>query len=239
MARGRPRKKQKSASGLRSQELESLAPEADVPSAEKDIDDDSGTNQDIETCGLESAHEHRSDFDIDKPGSEKDEEAGLGDEEFGRRLAEMMDKEDNRDCDWIPKRLLRQRERRMEERRCEPLMPLTKGYMTGPDVMSKSKRTQTRYRKHWRNQTRLDVFGFGRDKVAGSGQRVVPAETTVMSAIDGQSMDEDHKGACSTTSARLSPCGSSIPRMRRASGLSIESSAGGSVNEDRTGQSVD
>jgi hypothetical protein len=35
-----------------------------------------------------------------------------------------------------------------------------KQYIKGPDMMSKSKRTQERYARAWKSQTSLDRFGF-------------------------------------------------------------------------------
>ena len=41
-----------------------------------------------------------------------------------------------------------------------PARPKT--YKKGPDVMSKSERTQSRYRKEWKDQSTLASFGFRR-----------------------------------------------------------------------------
>ncbi|KAG1868581.1 hypothetical protein F4604DRAFT_2020153 [Suillus subluteus] len=59
------------------------------------------------------------------------------DEEFGCRLAEMVQKEDDKHVDWIPEQLTRKALKREANRKSCP----TK-YKTGPDVMSKSVHTQ-------------------------------------------------------------------------------------------------
>ena len=47
-----------------------------------------------------------------------------------------------------------------------PARPKT--YWKGPDVMSKSEHTRTRYRAQWKNQTSLDAFGFKRHNTPAS-----------------------------------------------------------------------
>src|SRR5882724_11808983 len=47
-------------------------------------------------------------------------------------------------------------------------------YKKGPDVMTKSVRTQERYRKTWKNQTNLAQFGFG-----NPGSSELPMETSM------------------------------------------------------------
>ncbi|KIK02078.1 hypothetical protein K443DRAFT_539523 [Laccaria amethystina LaAM-08-1] len=57
--------------------------------------------------------------------------------------------DDPRDEDWVPKR------KQAKERKARPLT-----YHKGPDVASKSQRTQRRYRKSIATQQSLDSFGF-------------------------------------------------------------------------------
>ena len=58
----------------------------------------------------------------DMSDSDMDEEIELGilqDEELGRKLAEMVKREDSHDPDWIPDRLRRQQQRRAAEKKRE------------------------------------------------------------------------------------------------------------------------
>ncbi|KIK05029.1 hypothetical protein K443DRAFT_4210 [Laccaria amethystina LaAM-08-1] len=57
--------------------------------------------------------------------------------------------DDRHDEDWVPKR------KRAKERKVRPST-----YQKGPDVASKSQRTQRHYRKSIAMQQRLDLFGF-------------------------------------------------------------------------------
>ena len=57
--------------------------------------------------------EYEGDYATD--GSDIDEERELehlDDEDFGRRLADMVQREDDVDVDWIPERLRRQQQKR-------------------------------------------------------------------------------------------------------------------------------
>ncbi|THV00223.1 hypothetical protein K435DRAFT_964149 [Dendrothele bispora CBS 962.96] len=62
-------------------------------------------------------------------------------------LAEIASGEDD-GGEWVPKRFRAKR----------PSKPRQKEYIKGPDVMSKSIRTQQRYRKSFVNQSKLDSF---------------------------------------------------------------------------------
>ena len=58
----------------------------------------------------------------DMSDSDMDKEIELGilqDEELGRKLAKMVEREDGHDPDWIPDRLRRQQQRRAAEKKCE------------------------------------------------------------------------------------------------------------------------
>ncbi|TFK33880.1 hypothetical protein BDQ12DRAFT_669907 [Crucibulum laeve] len=97
-----------------------------------------------------------SDYESNLDDDESDDECEVNempeldhDEEFGLKLADLAAKDDPNDKDWIPLRLRRKPYEQQEH---------PKTYIKGPDVMSKSKRTQQQYQKHWKNQATLDIF---------------------------------------------------------------------------------
>ncbi|KAI6012755.1 hypothetical protein F5J12DRAFT_781622 [Pisolithus orientalis] len=106
MAGGHPKKKSKNVSGLCNQHQQQPFninhQPADLPNAE-DVSDDSETGcWQMEVYGMKPQG-YRSEFDGDKSDiSEEDTGEGLDDEEFCRRLDEMAEQEDDKDCDWIP-----------------------------------------------------------------------------------------------------------------------------------------
>ncbi|KIK81411.1 hypothetical protein PAXRUDRAFT_15258 [Paxillus rubicundulus Ve08.2h10] len=105
----------------------------------------------IEFDGLKISYEQEYEQEVEEGKSDLDiddeiELEMVDDVKFGRRLAEMVEKENKKDVDWVP-RVLQQ----------EPRQTI---YIKGPDVMSKSKRMQQRYQHAWRNQSSLNKFGF-------------------------------------------------------------------------------
>lgn len=95
--------------------------------------------------------------DTDDDVSDIDEEIELGileDKEFGKKLAEMIEREDGKDPEWIPERLWRKKKRSNKQQvdvsvwhlRNQILLISMKPahlkiYQKGPDVMSKSEHT--------------------------------------------------------------------------------------------------
>ncbi|KAF8208560.1 hypothetical protein K438DRAFT_1754445 [Mycena galopus ATCC 62051] len=95
-----PRKKQKpNMSGLRNQKKASLAP----PDASENItdtsDDDSAMGVHFDSLRVDWEHEDDSDVESEIDLDDFD------DEEFTLRLAEMAEKEDSKDSDWLPPNL--------------------------------------------------------------------------------------------------------------------------------------
>ncbi|KAF8522028.1 hypothetical protein JB92DRAFT_3141090 [Gautieria morchelliformis] len=163
MARGRPPKCRRNITGLRNQggepsgtDLPNVEPPAnhpsDGPSPSDQPDEDEGLQlhldstrvlMDNDEAGIES-------------GSEVEEMSELGDwddEELQEKMYMLAVNigDDPSDEDWIPPELRPKKKVRIDR---------PKEYMKGPDVMSKSKCTQRRYRKADRGQQRLDAFAF-------------------------------------------------------------------------------
>ena len=140
MAGGRPKKKARNITGLRHQAP--AAPQTVSPSATSTLDSvapgltresspyqtESGwQSDDDETIavlcdGLKISFEQEY-FDCSSTDeSDIDEEVELdvlNDEGFGRRLVEMVEKEDGKDPDWIPERLQRKMRQRAAQRKRE------------------------------------------------------------------------------------------------------------------------
>ncbi|KAJ7280466.1 hypothetical protein C8J57DRAFT_1501912 [Mycena rebaudengoi] len=90
-----------------------------------------------------------TDSDIDSELA-SDEDFELNEDEGTesmKTLACQVDPDD--DGEWLPPKLAWQ----MKEKKERPIF-----YAKGPDVMSKSSCTQRRYRKSWKNQTKLENF---------------------------------------------------------------------------------
>jgi hypothetical protein len=107
--------------------------------------------------------------------AEQSEWEELDDDDLHETMAKMAMKEEQTDGDWIPRTLRAKREKKQGKKgvnaRTWANRPVTQNfvpiarpqeYQKGPDVMSKSKRTQERYAKQWKSQTKLDAFGFFR-----------------------------------------------------------------------------
>jgi hypothetical protein len=118
MARGRPKKRVRNIVGLRNQAkctpaspdiIESSASLAEETRSDAPDDEDNIT---VPYDGLKISFEEEYLNMTDTDTSDIDEEVELDildDEEFGRKLAEMVEREDGKGADWIPERLRRQR----------------------------------------------------------------------------------------------------------------------------------
>ncbi|KAF8670168.1 hypothetical protein AX14_005923 [Amanita brunnescens Koide BX004] len=146
MVRGQPRKRAHNTAGLQNQ-----APYKSTLNSPKRAP--TPKDNPIACC------RHDGEAYLDDSESEMSEEdmvegpaiwGDLEDDDFGQRLAKFAVVNDPDDAEWIPV-ALRQKK---EKKGC----PLT--YIKGPDVMSKSWRTQQRYAQSWKNQTNLCQFGF-------------------------------------------------------------------------------
>ncbi|KIO12001.1 hypothetical protein M404DRAFT_125666 [Pisolithus tinctorius Marx 270] len=101
--------------------------------------------------------------------------------------------------------------------------------------MSKSKRTQKRYKKQWRSQTRLDAFGFANDiTLVVRWVSVFDSKPTVTLIFCPQSATKaKSESTCATVEAQpQSPARVTIPRVRSASVLSTGSSSWSTDCED-------
>jgi len=123
--------------------------------------------------GIEEGYELPSDSESE--GDEECEWDALEDEEFSQKLAEMDQREDNNDRDWILEWEWRKAQKAQKHMflsfascgrltYCDTARP--KAYKKGPDVMSKSARMQRRYKTQWKGQLSLDSFGFTGDPKA-------------------------------------------------------------------------
>ncbi|KIM40415.1 hypothetical protein M413DRAFT_11833 [Hebeloma cylindrosporum] len=96
---------------------------------------------------LPNEHDSAVGPEVDQDKNERDSQQEfcgvLDDEKFGTAVGD-----DPKDRDFLPKR--RQREKIPGGR--------PKSYAKGPDVMSKSERTQRRYKPFFKDQTKLDKF---------------------------------------------------------------------------------
>ena len=114
MAGGRPKKRSKNLSGLHNQQPQSRElrdDSEDVPgigeSGQQECHDEEIRGWD-ETYGLKMNFEEEYEGDCTTYGSDIDEEGELehlDDEDFGQRLADMVQREDDVDVDWIPEQL--------------------------------------------------------------------------------------------------------------------------------------
>ncbi|KAI6100664.1 hypothetical protein EV401DRAFT_1894503 [Pisolithus croceorrhizus] len=187
MPGGRPKKKSKNISGLCNQQkpmpsiTESIAADSSVKNSaqghnirESDQDESDVENLTIALDGLKINFEVEYEAEMTED-SEVDEEIELemlNNVEFGRKLAQMVEHEAEKDLDWVPRVL------RLADHKPRP----TK-YIKGPDVMSKSKRTQQRYQSTWRNQSSLDRFGFRQLPLSTSEVMVDEVDSEVESVV--------------------------------------------------------
>ncbi|KAJ7573601.1 hypothetical protein C8J56DRAFT_903250 [Mycena floridula] len=196
--RGRkPKKQARNLTGLRNQPRpEPVDSDSDEAISGPDSDDSADPNVYFDSARVDWEKEENaggeSDLDVDEEDLDVED---LDDEDFGRRLAEMASKEDDKDTDWIPYEL-RPHAKAPVSRKGRAL-----SYGKGPDVMNKSQATAYRHRSAWKGQGKLDGFGFHNSKAA-------------MSALDSRSqvpMKASRKApACpSHTAAPLSSTGTS------------------------------
>ena len=90
-------------------------------------------------------------------------------------MLDMFEEEDEKDLDWLPPKLEARRNKTQNNSKKGRYLPIEyqftalitqpapdrpKTYKKGPDVMSKSKRTQQRYQRTFRGQGKLTGFGF-------------------------------------------------------------------------------
>ncbi|KAI5982018.1 hypothetical protein EDC04DRAFT_2916011 [Pisolithus marmoratus] len=200
MQHGHPKKKSKhNISGLRGQQQCSTVSEHAADTLEPDEDlaiDSEFENLELRHAvaldGLKVNFEREYEGDSTTDGSDIGEELDLeflDDEDFGQKLLMMAEKEDGRDADWIPEQLQRKQKKCAAQHKQRP-----KHYKKGPDMMSKSKRTQQCYRAAWATQATLDSFQFTWHRSGSSSQHVsqpplsqpttnVPTQPTLNSAI--------------------------------------------------------
>ncbi|KAF9236630.1 hypothetical protein BU15DRAFT_76727 [Melanogaster broomeanus] len=218
MPRGRPRKRLRNISGLHGQlEAGHATPLAIAGDNSRPVDDSdqyesesdhNGQFKDNLAVAFDGLKINFEEAYGDTDGSDMsdiDEEIELGileDEEFGRKLAEMVEKEDGKDPEWIPERM------RRKKQRCHAR---PKTYQKGPDVMSKSERTQRRHKAQWRTQTALDVFGFMSKTTAMTSALVVVSNDSNTHCSREPQPHPDSEPVCV------------LPTVRRASMLSISS----------------
>ncbi|KAG1853065.1 hypothetical protein F4604DRAFT_1933334 [Suillus subluteus] len=225
MPRGRPTKKQKNISGLQGQCRQPSSPleassmmGASNRESRSHSSDDSGSSLDanedtvsvmFDSLKINFEQEYMEDEDRSDIDQELEMDA-LDDEDFGCRLVEMVQKEDERNPDWIPERLRRKAKKRAADHKHEYSRPAT--YIKGPDVMNKSERTRQCYRAKWKGQTSLTSFQFTRQPATVTGRMAEVQRVPSLSAI------------IEPSGPSLAASTSTIPRTRSASVISDFSS---------------
>ncbi|KAI6145546.1 hypothetical protein BKA82DRAFT_4357635 [Pisolithus tinctorius] len=189
MAGGCPKKKQKNISGLCGQQkkLPELQNRSEMDpillavNLELENQDDDNIQGELDTYGLKTnfEEEYCGNYATDESGVDEEVELGhLNDEEFSRKLAEMVAREAH---------------------------PIT--YKIGPDVMSKSERTHSRYRVQWKSQTNLDAFGF--KKALSNASTCHPVTSSASNMPKLHLVDQSHNSRHNSEQA--------IPQVRLAS----------------------
>ncbi|KAF8179309.1 hypothetical protein K438DRAFT_1769019 [Mycena galopus ATCC 62051] len=170
--RGRPPKVKRNISGLRNQKSRPLTPEPTHSQPSEEYSPDWPSDLIVESEDESEAEEFDlanedgmkskpgSDIDVDSDVEVEGEEKAfslatefLEDEVLLERLLSQAEKrgDDADEEEWVPPRVRYQRQRRKQEKK-------TRGkYKKGPDVGSKSLRTQRRYRKSIAIQTKLQA----------------------------------------------------------------------------------
>jgi len=132
------------------------------------------------------AHEEACPDEGEEEEEELEEWEGFGKEDLAEAMVGMFEVDDPSDLDWLPERLKNKRNKRKKEKKgmysqsfslislliMQPERPKT--YQKGPDVMSKSERTQRRHARAFRGQGQLTGFGF---KAPSYPARVVGPKT--------------------------------------------------------------
>ncbi|KAF8521613.1 hypothetical protein BU17DRAFT_87850 [Hysterangium stoloniferum] len=163
-------KKSRNTSGLRKQHSspsqvsisESLPPDTECSDLEQS---DSEVKQlAIGFDGLKISYEQEYEQEVEEGQSDLDiddeiEQEMLDDIEFGRRLAEMVEKENNKDADWVP-RVLQQEHNKTNH--------LYQGARCDEQVEVHA------YQHAWKNQSSLDKFDIKSLQAAPQTARTVP-----------------------------------------------------------------
>ncbi|KJA19534.1 hypothetical protein HYPSUDRAFT_204573 [Hypholoma sublateritium FD-334 SS-4] len=124
-------------------------------------DQEDREHQDIKD---KASSEQEDDGDLEESDFESDHEwKGLTSTELAKRLVLLSCRNNGEpdDADWIPPSLQKKLKRERP-----------KTYAKGPAVMSKSDRTQRRYAKDYKNQTRIDQFMERRPSGAASSSQI-------------------------------------------------------------------
>ncbi|KAF8137917.1 hypothetical protein K438DRAFT_1786203 [Mycena galopus ATCC 62051] len=161
-SRGRPPKRAKrNISGLRNQSRQQSTQQSlsDISGNSSDSNGDYSDSEGLDLTELDSLAFLEVDSDHDDSDNEADWDE-VAKEEFQDRLFELLaqieeDQRDAGDSDWIPSRKASEAKRAAEKRRPGGR---PKEYMKGPDTASKKLRTQQRYAKANRTQSKLDNF---------------------------------------------------------------------------------
>ncbi|KAM6493443.1 hypothetical protein JOM56_011577 [Amanita muscaria] len=193
------------------------------PCSEVLVDDDLEGEDDFENMNyfdsLKADYQREDAEDGSDEEDSGDELMELRREDLTEIMVNMMLEDDPNDLDWIPEKFKAKRKEKAKGER-------PKQYAKGPDVMSKSKRTQERYRKQNKDQTSLTRFGFSIKSAVNTISH--PIVTNNNAARSPQIMTTTAQPRPSETDV-LPPSGS---RTRSASVLSDPSTDAG----DRTDQ---
>ncbi|KAF8512208.1 hypothetical protein JB92DRAFT_2930111, partial [Gautieria morchelliformis] len=198
MARGRPSKRARAThniSGLKNQlrdptDFSESTPQpipcqSQAPSPNRDDleeeDEDLSLLIHFDSLKTNLAYEEACRDDGEELENEELEEwEGFCDEGLAESMVELFKADDTFDSDWLPEKLKNKRNKRKKEKKERP-----KTYKKGPDVMSKSDRTQRRHARAMQGQSRLTAFSF---KAPSYPTRVVrpkiPTKDSLMPIID-------------------------------------------------------
>jgi len=153
-------------------------PRSQAPSPDGDESDLEEDDEDLDflihfdTLKINLAHEKACPDEGEEEEEELEEWEGFGKEDLAEAMVGMFEVDDPSDLDWLPERLKNKRNKRKKEKKgmysqsfslislliMQPERPKT--YQKGPDVMSKSERTQRRHTRAFQGQGQLSGFGF-------------------------------------------------------------------------------
>ncbi|KAF8337206.1 hypothetical protein F5887DRAFT_1161111 [Amanita rubescens] len=210
MVRGRPRKRARNTAGLQNQ----------APS-KSNLNSPETAPIPEDTPLAPPGHDGEELFDnSESEMSEQDMVEGptiwgdLEDDDFGQRLAEFAVLNDPDDDEWIPVALRR--------RKVKKGHPST--YIKGPDVMSKSRRTQQRHMRSWKNQTNLCQFGFTRQVTKRRAPSVTESELDSRTPENSSSEEIQFLGASmATIEVGSGVDGSDMSETSAREGLEVDS----------------
>ncbi|KAJ3780069.1 hypothetical protein GGU10DRAFT_381253 [Lentinula aff. detonsa] len=195
--RGRPLKRKRDVIGLRNQPGQLAAGPQEVPQSSISLSSSCSPEieNDLDDEILDASADGSGDFVLDEAaaglarwsvhGQDEEDEIeemvnldglGLDNEDLQERLTEyaIAMGDDLRDENWLPTEIRRKLQRQKREKRSRP-----REYAKGPDVGSKSLRTQQRYKiEIVSNQSLTEKFGFTVTSKASSSTRAI---TTVSS----------------------------------------------------------